>query len=264
MSNTVMLIHGAWLTPLSWDFFRTRYETRGFEVVSPAWPYDDRPVEDLRRSPHPDLKNLTVGKIVDHYAEKIRALSESPILIGHSFGGFFVQALLDRGLGAVGVAIDPLPPRGVIIGPTALRSALPVLLAWNGWNRVLTMKFEDFAKNFANGLPEVDRRAAYERHVVPTPGRIFFQAALGIGIGVNWANPDRAPLLLIAGEKDRTIERSMVESAYRKHGRSPVTTGFKSFPGRSHFLCAEPGWEEVADYAIEWASAHDRTTSAKG
>ena len=259
MSKTIMLIHGAWLTPAGWEPFKTRFETQGYKVIAPAWPYDDRPVAELKRSPHPELKNLTVAKIVDHYATKVRELPEPPIIIGHSFGGLFTQLLLDRGLGAAGVAIDPAAPRGVIVGPTALISALPVLLAWNGWNRVLTMSFEGFSKNFANGLPEGEKRAAYERQIVPTPGRVYFDGAIGIGTGVNWKNPTRAPLLLIAGEKDRTVTPGMVEATYRKHSTSPAVTAFKLFPGRSHFLCAEPGWEEVADYAITWASQHAST-----
>jgi alpha-beta hydrolase superfamily lysophospholipase len=129
-----------------------------------------------------------------------------------------------------------------------------VLRAWNGWNRVLTMSFENFAKDFANGVPASEQRAAYDRHVVPTPGRIYFQAALWIGTGVNWSNPDRAPLLLIAGGEDRTVEQSMVEAAWHNHSRSPAKTAFMAFPGRSHFICGEPGWEEVADYAIRWVS----------
>jgi hypothetical protein len=31
MSKTVMLIHGAWLTPAAWSLFRARYEARGYE-----------------------------------------------------------------------------------------------------------------------------------------------------------------------------------------------------------------------------------------
>jgi hypothetical protein len=37
----------------------------------------------------------------------------------------------------------------------------------------------------------------------------------------------------------------------------------KVFPGRSHFLFAEPGWEEVADYAIQWASEHQWADAAE-
>lgn len=114
------------------------------------------------------------------------------------------------------MAIDPAAPRGVIVGPTALISALPVLFARNGWNRVLTMTFEGFSKNFANGLPEGEKRAAYERQIVPTPGRIYFDGAIGIGTGVNWKNPDRAPLLLIDGGKDHNVTPGMVEATYRK------------------------------------------------
>lgn len=256
MSKTVMLIHGAWLTPAAWGPFRGRYESRGHKVVAPPWPLEDQPIEELRRAPHPDLGQLTIGRIVDHYEKLIRALAEPPIIMGHSYGGLFTQLLLDRGLGAAGVALDPAPIRGVIPRPRTLLSALPVFLAWRGWSRVLTMTFEQFAANFAQTLPAAERRPAYERYVVPTPGRLYYQGALGIGTGVKAGNPDRAPLLLIAGEKDRTIVPAMVQATYEKQRRAPSVTAFKSFPGRSHFLMAEPGWEEIADYCIEWATQH--------
>jgi alpha-beta hydrolase superfamily lysophospholipase len=118
------------------------------------------------------------------------------------------------------------------------------------------MSFEQFATNFAQTLPERTRRPAYDRHVVGTPGRIYWQGALGIGTGIHARNPRRAPLLLVAGEADRTVVPAMVRAAYRKQRRAPSDTELKTFPGRSHFLCQEPGWEEVADYALDWAVAH--------
>lgn len=53
MSNAVMLIHGAWLTPAALDLFRTRFEDRGYTVVAPPWPLEDRPIDELRRAPLP-------------------------------------------------------------------------------------------------------------------------------------------------------------------------------------------------------------------
>lgn len=258
MSKTVMLIHGAWLTPAVWDLFRRRYEEQGYTVVAPPWPQQDRPIAELRRSPHPDLGKLTIGTIIDHYESLIRGLPEWPIIIGHSYGGLFTQLLLDRGLGVAGVALEPVPIRGVIARPRTLLSGLPVYLAWSGWSRVLTMSFAQFAAKFAQTLPKDEKRAAYDRYVVPTPGRIYYQSALGIGTGIRARNPGRAPLLLIAGEKDRTIVPSMVWATYKKQRHALSTTAFKSFPGRSHFLIAEPGWEEVADVALRWASDHQR------
>lgn len=259
MSKTVMLIHGAWLTPASWAPFARRCEARGYAVVAPPWPFMDRPIDEFRRSPHPEFHRLTIAKIVEHYAQLLRGLPSSTLVIGHSYGGLFAQLLLARGLGAAGVALDPAPIRGVIPTPRAFLSALPVFWAWRGWNRALTMRYEDFAIDFAQTLPEPEKRAAYDRYVVPAPGRLYYEAAFGIGTGIQPKNTKRAPLLLIAGEKDRIIEPAMVQATYRRQHQAPSTTAFKLFPGRSHFLIAEPGCEEVADYALGWAAAHMRT-----
>jgi pimeloyl-ACP methyl ester carboxylesterase len=179
MTKTIMLIHGAWMTPDCWGHFRSYYEARGYKCLAPAWPCIDRPAEALRRNPDPAFAQQTIKSLVDHFDRQIRALSEPPIIMGHSFGGLIVQMLIDRGLGAAGVAIDAGPPRGVLPSLTALRAALPVLLSWMGWRRVLTMSFQSFASTFANTLSPSEQRRAYDRYVVPAPGRIYFQAALG-------------------------------------------------------------------------------------
>lgn len=258
MTKTILLIHGAWVTRESWAHFRSYYEERAYHCVAPAWPFVDRSAAQLRDSPNPQLAGLTIGQLVDYFEQQVRALPEPPILIGHSFGGLIVQMLLDRGLGAVGIAIAPGPPRGVLPSPMALWSALPVLLSWFGWRRILTMSFAGFARTFANGLRSSERQAVYDAHIVPAPGRIYFQAALGLGNAVNFANPQRAPLLLIAGAEDRTVTWSMVKATYRqyrKHRQSPARTDIFCFPGKSHWLIAEPGWEVVAAKALDWAEA---------
>jgi pimeloyl-ACP methyl ester carboxylesterase len=259
MTKTVVLVHGAWLTPASWDRFRGRYEAAGYTVVTPAWPYLDRTPAELRRAPNPAQGQLGIRQIVDHLDAIIRALPEPPIIMGHSFGGLFTQLLLDRGLGAAGVAIDPGPPFGVPAHPLAVWTSRKVFLGWATWNRAMLMNLDGFAEGFAQLLPAAEMKPAYERYIVPSPGRIFWQAVLGIGSKVRWDNPDRAPLLLTAGEFDRTVPAPMVRANYRKQLRAPSATAIKEFAGRSHFLCNEKGWEEVADYALEWAATHART-----
>lgn len=252
-AKTVVFVHGAWMTPISWDPFKSRFEAAGYQVVVPTWPYLDRPIAELRANPPKELGSLTVGAVVDHYEKIIRDLPQPPLIVGHSFGGLYVQMLLDRGVGAAGVAIDPGPIGGIIPDPVSLGSALPLILRFGGWSKPYMLPFEAFSKNFANSLPENRKRAEYDKHVIPTSGRIFYQAATGLGTSVD---PKRRsqPLLLISGEKDRTAAPPLVKAAYRKQSKSPARTDFKEFPGRSHYLVAEPGWEEVADYVIDWAT----------
>jgi pimeloyl-ACP methyl ester carboxylesterase len=251
MGKPIIFIHGAWLTPASWDKFQGRFAARGYDIEAPAWPYENIPLAELRRNPPEALAGVGITAIVDHYDKIIRARSESPTLLGHSFGGLFVQLLLDRGLGKAGVAIDPAPIKGVMPGLDSVIGALPVFLSWNGWKKMATMSFTSFATYFANGMPEADQRAAYEKYVAPIPGKLFFDALLNNGTAVDPANR-KVPLLLTLGDKDRTVTPGSVRKTYAKQKASPAITALKVFPGKSHFMCGMPGWEQVADVALDW------------
>jgi hypothetical protein len=37
-ADTVVLIHGLWMTPLSWEHWVARYEQRGLKVFTPGYP----------------------------------------------------------------------------------------------------------------------------------------------------------------------------------------------------------------------------------
>ena len=36
--DTILFIHGLWMTPRSWENFASRYESRGYKVLAPGWP----------------------------------------------------------------------------------------------------------------------------------------------------------------------------------------------------------------------------------
>jgi pimeloyl-ACP methyl ester carboxylesterase len=251
----VVFIHGAFMSAESWDLWRQRFEARGYKCVAPAWPFLDHSVDELQHATDPRFGKLGIGEIVDNYASIIRDLAQPPILVGHSFGGLFVQLLLDRGIGAAGVAIDPAPPKGVLPGANAVRASLPVILGWASWDKVRRMPFKNFRWGWVHTLSESEQRTAYDQHVIPTSGRLFFQALLAQLTDVtkvNYRNHLRAPLLIVAGELDRTVEAKMNLANFRKYARSTAVTDYREFPGRTHWICRQPGWEEVADYALDW------------
>src|SRR5262245_54044057 len=96
MSKTIMLIHGAWLNAHSWEGFKARYEARGYTVIAPSWPFDNRSPAELRASPEPALAKIGINELINHYDSLIRALPEPPVLIGHSFGATVRQPFLHR------------------------------------------------------------------------------------------------------------------------------------------------------------------------
>lgn len=259
MTNTIMLIHGAWLNARSWENWKARFEAKGFTVVAPNWPGDEGAPADLRANPRKALTKFGPKEIVAHYEREIRKLPEAPILIGHSAGGVWVQHLLDRGLGAAGVSIDPAPTPGVPLGLDSIISALPVLGDPFSGGKVKQMTRKFFAKRFANGLPANMVDEHYDRYIVPTAGKVYWDGVLSGGGGkINWASKTRAPLLLIAGGIDKIADPGMTKAIYDKQKRAASVTDFKLYPTRSHWTCVEPGWEEVADYALDWAVRHAR------
>lgn len=257
MSRTVVFVHGGWVTPRCWDPFVSYFEAHGYRCLAPAWPGKDRPVAAIRFDPSP-LAGLGIREIVDHYEGIVRSLDEPPILIGHSFGGLFVQLLLDRGLGAAGIAIDSAPPKGIFaFEPTTLLSLGRIFLIPLGWRRVVRWTFTEFRYAFVHTMPLGEAKAIWDAHIVPDSGRPFFEVgfsalARNSPAVVDFANPYRAPLLLISGDADRAMTPAVVRRMFRAHQASPVRTELRTFPGRTHWLIAQEGWEEVAQACIDW------------
>jgi pimeloyl-ACP methyl ester carboxylesterase len=259
-ADTIVLVHGLWMTPLSWEKWIERFEGYGFKVIAPTWPGLEGGVDALRMDSSPQ-EGLGIKEIVDHYERIIRALPKKPIIMGHSFGGVFTQLLLDRGLGVAGVAIDSGPVQGVFRLPfSSLRAARPVLGNPANVRRAVPLTPEEFHYAFTNSLTAEESREVYDRYHVPASGRVLFQAAFAN------VNPkavtkvdftrDRAPLLLIAGGNDHIVPPSMNKENYKRYRKSPSVTEYVEFPGRTHYIVGQPGWEEVADKAVSWAVDH--------
>ncbi|MFL5468977.1 MAG: esterase/lipase family protein, partial [Gemmatimonadaceae bacterium] len=61
--DTIVLVHGFWVTARSWENWITRYQAQGYRVLAPAYPGFEVEVEALRRDPTP-IERLTVPGIM--------------------------------------------------------------------------------------------------------------------------------------------------------------------------------------------------------
>jgi len=259
--DTVVLVHGLWMTPRSWEAWVPYLEGKGYRVLTPGYPGFEVEVEALREDPSV-IASLTVPQTVAHLAETITALEQPPIIIGHSFGGLITMLLLDRGLGASAVAISPAQPKGVLTLPPAQVRVASVALR-NPANRhkaqMLTEK--QFHYGFTNTLSEAESKPIYDRYAVPGPGRVLFQAGLAnfnpnAASKINFKNDDRAPLLIMANGKDHTVPAASARATFKLQSKSKATTVLREYADRPHLTAGIAGWEEVADYALDWSTHH--------
>jgi len=266
---TIVLVHGLWMTPTSWDTWASRFRAAGHTVVVPGWPgIDDRSVADIRRDPSA-LKGIGIKQIVDHYERIIRSLpgfaeGRKPIIMGHSFGGLMTQMLADRGLGSAYVGVAPGQPAGITTLPfSTLRTGFPILSKPWAKDDAAPFSKAHFHYTFANDLDRAASDALWESSAVNSYNRVFFEGVAGAfnekgGVShVDYARADRAPLLLIAGSIDHVVPPAIVKAIDKKY-TGPATVEYKEYAGRTHRLVSQDGWEEIADYALAWAVSHSK------
>ena len=258
--DTIVLVHGFWVTPRSWEHWIEHYESKGLRVIAPAYPGFEVEVEALNADPTP-IERVTVPAIIERLEAVVGDLESPPIIIGHSAGGVFTQVLLDHGFGAAGVAINSAPTEGVKRVPLSqVRASFPVLKNPANRHKAVGLTFEQWHYTFTNTFTEEESLRLYKRYHIAASGPVFWGSALAnIHPGkddtwVNYDNEERAPLLFISGSADHLMPPS-IQRSNAKHWNENVITEVKEFEG-PHLLPASPGWEKVADYALDWALEH--------
>lgn len=249
---TVAFVHGLWLLSSSWDRWRARFEEHGYATVAPSWPDDPATVEEARKDPSVFAHKM-IGVVTDHYLDALSRLEHKPGLVGHSFGGLIVQKLAGEGAATATVAIDPAPYRGVLPVPwSALKSGAPVLGNPANAGRAISLTFEQFSYAWANTLPESEARRLYDEYHVAAAGAPLFQAVTSnvnpwTEAQVDSRNPDRGPLLIVAGQADHTIPLAITHAMAKLQEKNPGITEIVEMPDRGHALTIDHGWAEVAD-----------------
>jgi pimeloyl-ACP methyl ester carboxylesterase len=256
-ATPVVFIHGLWLLPSSWERWATLFEEAGYAVLTPGWPDDPETVQEANAKPDA-FAGKTIGQVADHFADVIGKLKTKPAVIGHSLGGLLTEIIAGQGLASASVAISPAPFRGVLPLPISeLRSTAPVLRNPANRNRAVPLTYEQFRYAFANAVGEDEAKQLYDTFAVPTSGAPLFQSAAAnlnpwTEAKVDTRNPDRGPLLIIAGEKDHTVPWAIANASFKKERRNDGVTEIAKILEHGHALTIDGGWQNVAQTALEF------------
>ncbi|MEI7802365.1 MAG: alpha/beta hydrolase [Bacteroidota bacterium] len=249
-SKTIVFIHGLFMNPKSWNYWKKYFEAKGYNCYTPAYPFHDGEPTELRKNINSKLCTLTFNQVIESLSSFIDKLPEKPILIGHSMGGLAVQKLIAMDKGVAGACIDSAPPKGIFSFQWSfLKANLPTINPLKG-NSVCLPGVNWFQYAFCNLMTMEQTEKEYNEFVVPE-SRNIPRTSTGNDGFIDFKKPHQ-PLLFIAGEKDHIIPSSLNKKNFDAYKDAVSKKDFKEFPDRTHYICGQQNWEEVADYILNW------------
>jgi len=253
MRSKIVFIHGMFLNPKSWDAWISHFRGLGYECEAPAWPYHVGEPSQLRSAISAELGSLDLATVYSYFQRRLRRKADFPILIGHSMGGLLVQKLVSEGLASAGVCLVSVAPNKMLGADWGFpRNCVSIANPLAG-DDPYQLTEETFCRTFANTLSESEGHAAYQAYVVPESRQIM-RDIMGSEATVDLDSP-HVPLLFVGAEKDEFIPPSLVARNASDYADKRSHCEYVEFPNRSHFICGQPGWQDVADRVSHWLDA---------
>jgi len=253
MKKTIVFVHGMFQNPKSWEKWISFFESKGYECISPAWPYHEGEPVNLRNNIPESLGDLVLDDIITPLETMILKLDEKPIVIGHSVGGLIAQLLLARGTVSAAVAICSVAPNKMITFDWSFfKNAATIANPLKG-NDPIPMDLETFKGAFANTLNDEEAQFEFEKTATPD-SRNVFRSCMSDSANIDVELP-HAPLLFLSASEDMICPASLIEKEYKAYTDENSVTDIKEFSGRSHYICNEPGLEEVASFTEGWITS---------
>lgn len=252
-SKTIVLIHGNFVNDKTWAEWKKYYEQKGYSVHTPANPgHEGNPVE-LRAKVHGDLIKTGFIEIVNNISQLINSLPEKPLVIGHSMAGMAALKLSELDKVSAAVSIDGAPPKNVFPPFQTLKTVIPAFGFFSS-NKYFMGSRDWYDYAFFNTIPDTEKQKAFEKFAVPESYKVSRELVLNSFSNINFKKPHE-PILFIGGGNDHIFPSSLTKAIAGKYKENAGRVDLKIFNDKSHFICGEPGWENVADFIVEWYEA---------
>ena len=252
MSQTIVMIHGAFAGAWCFDNFADAFRGRGWTCHAPDLRFHGvGPILD----PDPRLAKTSVRDYTDDIAALVAGLDEAPIIIGHSMGGLVAQQLAAKGLARGLVLLTAGAPWGILPSTgDEMAVAIGLMAAGSFWTKSMQPVFEVAADNSLDKLDPISQRRVFDK-LGPESGRALFELFFWMfdvrcAIAVD-STKVNCPVLVISGSDDKVISAATGRRVAQLYGSNAT---FHEAQGHGHFLLLEPGWERLAKRCADWIS----------
>lgn len=242
----LVFVHGAWHGAWCWDeHFLDYFAELGYACHAPSLRGHGASSGGER------LRWHRVADYVQDLAALVDRLPASPVLIGHSMGGFVVQKYLERQRAEGAVLLASLPPTGALGATMRIARYHPVqFLKANATLRLAPLvATPELARHlFFSALTaqaDVDR---LQRRMQDESYRAFLDMLV-----LDRVRTERVatiPMLVLGADEDTIISGRDVRRTAATYGVRP-----EFFAQAGHDLMVEPQWSKVAGRVTEWLSA---------
>ncbi|MEW6402794.1 MAG: alpha/beta fold hydrolase [Chloroflexota bacterium] len=238
-ATPLLFVHGKWHAAWCWDEYFLRYFAEHC--------YD---VYALSLRGHGASEGRIWGSSIADYAADVTQVAgempKSPVIIGHSMGGFITQKYLETHQAPAAVLLTPVPYYGLWPATISLfsRKPLTVLKVIGTLRLYPVVETPALAKYalFSPNMPDATV-AAYQQRMTDESFRAYLDE-----LGLNLVHPKRikTPMLVIGATRDAVISRRTVESTARAYDTQA------EFFDLAHDVMLEANWKTVADRIIGW------------
>ena len=188
----------------------------------------------------------SIADYVDDVMTAVAWLGETPVLIGHSMGGFMVQKFLERRDAPGAALICSVPPQGLIAAQFQLLMQKPELFA--ELNRILAGRITDTATLrealFAGEADEAMLETWLNKMQAESPRALWDMTMFNLP---NLLAMHRPPMLILGAEHDVLVPAFLVQSTARTYNLP-----CHIFRGMGHAVTHEKEWPLVAAMLRDW------------
>ncbi len=242
-SNPVVLVHGAFTGAWCWnEHFLTYFADHGYETISFS----------LRGHGGSGGRNVRSLASIDDYVEDLETvidtLGQTPILIGHSMGGYVVQKYLEKHPARAAILMASVPPEGLLANNAMMAMSQPDLFLQMFWLQAIGP--HTLLRNRLG-------RAMLSSDVASDEGMIYFgrletesHRALMDMAGTNpvFLSPtDLPPMLVMGSKRDEIVPSEMVH-----HTAVRYDADYILLDHMAHAMMLDTKWQNAADSILGW------------